>query len=130
MTLLLAPGSLIQGPFLNNRVPNFEAVLYVPETSELQHYFRENHRPEIVWWNKAEVINARAFPVMGAGAICQSSFGSRGNFEVVVPEPGGLAHYWRDNDHMETPWQRAGIIAPNSVGSGAIIQNRRNGDLE
>jgi Domain of unknown function (DUF4185) len=130
MTLFLAPGSLIQGPFLNNGVPNFEAVLYVPETSELQHYFRENHRPEIVWWNKAEVINARAFPVMGAGAICQSSFGSRGNFEVVVPEPGGLAHYWRDNDHMETPWQRAGIIAPNSVGSGAIIQNRRNGDLE
>ena len=129
MTLLISPGSLIQGPFLTENVPNFEAVLYVPEASQLQHYYRENHRPDKIW-QKAQVINPQAFPVIGAGAICQSNFGSKGNFEVVVPEPGGLAHYWRDNDHIETPWQRVGIIAPNSVGSGAIIQNRKNGDLE
>jgi hypothetical protein len=129
MTLIVAPGSLIRGPFATADVQHFEAVLYVPERSQLQHYYRENHRPDKVW-QKAQVINALAFPVVGAGAICQSHFGSKGNFEVVVPEPGGLAHYWRDNDHIETPWQRSGIIAPNSLGSGAIIQNRKNGDLE
>jgi hypothetical protein len=129
MTILIAPGSLIQGPFHTEGVPNFEAVLYIPERSQLQHYYRENQRPDRIW-QKAQVINAPAFPVMGAGAICQSSIGSKGNFEVVVPESGGLAHYWHDNDDIRTCWQRTGIIAPNSVGSGAIIQNRKNGDLE
>ena len=129
MTILIAPGSLIQSNFLTENVPHFEVVLYVPERSQLQHYYRENHRPDRVW-KKARVINAPEFSVIGAGTICQSDFGSKGNFEVVVPEPGGLAHYWRDNDPIETPWQRAGIIAPNSIGSGAIIQNRKNGDLE
>lgn len=90
MTLLLAPQSLIQGPFLKDGVPNFEAVLYVPETGQLQHYFRENHRPDTMW-NKAQIVNPPNFPVTGAGAICQSNFGSKANFEVVVPEPGGLA---------------------------------------
>ena len=129
MTLLLAPGSLIQGPFLTNGVPNFEAVVYDPERGELRHFFRHNDRPDNAW-EKAQVINTPAFPVLGAGAICQSNFGDTGNFEVVVPEPGGLAHYWRDNDHIETPWRRVGVIAPNSLGSGAIIQNRKNDDLE
>ena len=86
MTLLLAPGSLIQGPFLTNGVPNFEAVLYDPERGELRHFFRHNDKPDNAW-EKAQVINTPAFPVLGAGAICQSNFGDTGNFEVVVP-PG------------------------------------------
>jgi hypothetical protein len=128
-TLLIAPGSLIQGPFVFEGVQNFDAVLYDPESRQLHYYYRENHPPDKLWY-KVQVINPQEFPVSGAGAICQSNFGSTGNFEVVVPEPGGLAYYWRDNDHPKNPWQRSGIIAPNSVGSGAIIQNRKNGDLE
>jgi hypothetical protein len=127
--LLLAPGSLITSPFFVDKIPNFEAVLYDPDRCLLQHYYRENHRPDKVW-EKAQVINTPEFPVLGPGAICKSDFGQKGNFEVVVPEKGGLAHYYRDNDNTKTPWQRVGILAPGSQGAGAIIQNRKTRDLE
>jgi hypothetical protein len=129
MSLLVAPGSLIQSTFENNRVRNFEAVLYVPERSQLQHYYRENYQPDKTW-QKAQIINNSAFRITGPGALCQSSFGSKGNFELVVPEANGLAHYWHDNDRIGSLWQRTGIIAPGSLGAGAILQNRRNNDLE
>ena len=108
---------------------NFEAVLYVPQHSHLQHYYRENDFPDKTW-QKAQIINATAFPVTGPGALCQSKFGSKGNFELVVPEATGLAHYWHDNDRIETSWQRTGIIAPGSLGAGTILQNRKTDDLE
>ena len=129
MSLLIAPGSLIQSTFENQGVRNLEAVLYVPERSQLQHYYRENYQPDKPW-QKAQVINNSAFPVIGPGAFCQSNFGSKGNFELVVPEAEGLAHYWHDNDQVEAPWQRTGIIAFGSTGPGTIVQNRRTGDLE
>lgn len=128
-TLLIAPGSLIQSPFVTDGVPNFEAVLYAPTLRRLEHWYRENNFPDRVW-HLARIINTPPFPVIGAGAICRSAAGTKGNFEVVAPEPGGLVHYWFDNDHTDSSWQRAGIVAVGSQGSGAIIQNRKNGDLE
>jgi hypothetical protein len=45
-------------------------------------------------------------PVSGKPALIQSTYGNKGNFEIVVPQPeGGLANYWRDNDHEDLPWQ-------------------------
>ncbi len=39
-------------------------------------------------------------PLCGNPALVQSTFGVKGNFEVVVPHScGGLAHYQRDNDN-------------------------------
>ncbi len=40
------------------------------------------------------------------GFLIQSRAGSNGNFEVVIPWPGGgLAHFWRDNDQEPRfPW--------------------------
>ena len=35
----------------------------------------------------------------GNAALIQGRFGTKGNFELVVPlTTGGIAHYWRDND--------------------------------
>jgi hypothetical protein len=37
---------------------------------------------------------------VGRPALIQSTYGVHGNFEVVVAKnDGGLAHYWRNNDH-------------------------------
>ncbi len=45
-------------------------------------------------------------PVYGRPSLIQSTYGSKGNFELVVPlAPGGLARYWRNNDDDRLPWQ-------------------------
>ncbi len=37
--------------------------------------------------------------------MIQSTFGQKGNFELVVPmASGGLAYYWRDNDDEHLHW--------------------------
>src|ERR1051325_8352189 len=42
-----------------------------------------------------------------SGSLIQSNFGSKGNFELVVPQSNGkIAHYYRDNDDPNIPWHR------------------------
>jgi len=51
-------------------------------------------------------ISERKGPVSGKPSLIQSTYGIKGNFEIVVPRPeGGLAHYWRNNDLEKLPWQ-------------------------
>jgi hypothetical protein len=52
------------------------------------------------------LTNDNPFPVTRhGGRLVQSTFGSRGNFEVVQPgAAGGLVHYWRNNDVAAMPW--------------------------
>ena len=96
----------------------------MPERSQLQHYYRENYEPDKTW-QKVQIINNSEFPITGPGALCQSSFGSKGNFELVVPEANGLAHYWHDNDRIGSLWQRTGIIAPGSLGAARSFKTER-----
>lgn len=131
MPPMLTGGSLIQSRFHIPDQPNkrnFEAVVYLPKTGELQHYYRIHTRPDR-GWEKGAIINTHV-PVIGPGCIIQSRYGREGNFEVVVPEADGLAHYWHDNDRPNSPWQRVGVIAPGSTGPGALIQNRIDYSLE
>jgi hypothetical protein len=52
----------------------------------------------------------------GSGFMIQSSFGVKGNFELVVASAlGGMDHCWRDNDHPPYPW-----IGPRFFGSGYV----------
>jgi len=60
----------------------------------------------------AEPAPAVPEPGRGSTSLIQSTFGQRGNFEVVVPAPGGgLAHYWRDNDDPLLPWHGPNMFA-------------------
>ncbi|MGF7239353.1 MAG: hypothetical protein ACQSGP_31005 [Frankia sp.] len=44
--------------------------------------------------------------VTGNPSMIQSTFGTIGNLELVVPAAGGgLLHVWRDNDQAGYPWQ-------------------------
>jgi hypothetical protein len=102
MTYLIVGGALIQSTF---GVGNFEVVVFSPPFGNnplgaLTHYWLDTSRPPNVWQRGRDISIAAT----GAGCIIQSSFGSPGNFEVVVPEPDGLAHYWHDNSDMMLPW--------------------------
>lgn len=44
-------------------------------------------------------------PVFGRPALIQTTYGIKGDFEVVVPlATGGMARYWRANDDEMLPW--------------------------
>lgn len=73
-------------------------------------------------------------PPRGSSALVQSSFGVRGNFELVTPrEGGGLNFQWRNNDTPGFPWS-----APTPVGPAggvvasipSILQSNFGGNLE
>jgi hypothetical protein len=68
----------------------------------------------------------------GNPALIQSTFGKQGNFEVVVPFPGGgIAHYWRDNDAPDAPWYGPTVFGTNvgTVDAVSMIQSNY-GNLE
>jgi galactose oxidase-like protein/glyoxal oxidase-like protein len=69
------------------------------------------------------------------GFLVQSSHGGKGNFEVVVPRSGGgLAHWWRNNDHPKRPWSGPKLMfgSTEDVDAAALIQGNfgKVGNLE
>jgi Domain of unknown function (DUF4185) len=129
MAYSIVGSSLIQSSFSSEPDPqgNLEAVVYLEKESQLLHYWRLSNQPDAPW-QRGLIISSQA---KGPGCIIQSSFGSPHNFEVVVPEEGGLAHYWHNNSDLSSPWNRANdYAAPGSTGSAAMVQNRLNQNLE
>ena len=56
-------------------------------------------------------------PTTHSGFLIQSSFGTPGNFELVVPYPaGGFAHFWRSNEGVPGPWN-----GPTRFGDGPVL---------
>jgi hypothetical protein len=53
----------------------------------------------------ASAESASRGPFLGTPSLLQSSYGIRGNFELVVPlAAGGIAYFWRNNDDEKLPW--------------------------
>jgi len=82
---------------------------------------------------------APGFATRHSGFLIQSDFGNVGNFELVVPLLGKIAHYWRDNDDPALPWHGPGTVGletPQSYSTAALIQSNfhyrggDHGDLE
>jgi hypothetical protein len=101
--------SLIQSNFGPN---NFEVVAVARGATgpKLLHYWKSPRGP-IVWHGPTALPgseNVRPNP-----SLIQSSYGTKGNFELVVPTGSGLLHFWRDNDDPDQPWQR-----PTTFGLG------------
>jgi hypothetical protein len=136
MAFLITGGSIIQGsiPGHGAAVGNLEAVIGRQRDDgrfDPQHYWRVQNqsRPDTPW----ELGGIVTQVANGPGWLTQrrEARGTKGNFEVVVPEAEGLVHYWLDNSRSGLrPWNRVGIIAPGSAGPGAIVENRLNGNLE
>jgi hypothetical protein len=66
----------------------------------------------------------------GNPALIQSTFGVKGNFEVVVPDSCGLAHYWRDNDNGNT-WNGPDLFGADAGAVDAVSMIQMSfGNLE
>jgi hypothetical protein len=135
-------GSLIQSHFKKSDpgvAGNFEVVvplMLAGNQVQLTHFWRDNSKTADSSWQLGAPITAATDQVVGPGCIIQSSFGSEGNFEVIVPIKGAdgnavLQHYWRDDpSNPKQPWQRAlQVTQPGDVvtGPGCIIQSTRGG---
>jgi hypothetical protein len=58
-----------------------------------------------VHWSIVRTTSTGGFNRPHSGYFLQSKFGKQGNFELIVPlAPGGLGHYWRNNDAPDHPW--------------------------
>ena len=83
--------------------------------------------------------------VTGDPVLLQSTFGRRGNFEMLVPQGSVVHHYFRDNDAPGFPWhlltdralnypQRPGQLGPMPRSATFIQSNFRSdgvhGNLE
>jgi hypothetical protein len=95
--------ALIQGNFSTAGGGPGNLELLAQDGSRLVHYWRDDVNP--FPWFVSFVIPGSA-GTSGTPALIQGGFGSKGNFEVVVPmATGGLAHFWRDNDDPNLPWR-------------------------
>lgn len=93
--------SLIQGNFGRN----FEVVARIG--GQLAHFWRDNSDPAQPWHGPFFFASG----VAGTPSLIQSSYSTKGNFEVVVPlATGGFAHFWRDNDAAVPVWHFQTIV--------------------
>ena len=107
--------ALLQSSF--GDVGNFEIL--TREGDALSHYWRSNDDPKQPW-SKSSLVGKN---VSSAPAFIQSTFGDRGNFEVVVREGDKLRHYWRSNDQNGLPWNRGALFGDNVRSAPALIQS-------
>ncbi|WP_238295852.1 G1 family glutamic endopeptidase, partial [Caballeronia novacaledonica] len=77
------------------------------------------------------VADGRQATAVGDPALIQSSWGSPGNFELLVPSNGGISRYFRDNNGAGGGWHRMSDLSypPNrSARSVALVQSNFLGD--
>jgi hypothetical protein len=66
--------------------------------------------PGGVWSNPVPLAKDTDFA--GRPGLIQSTYGTRGNFEVVAAKQSGqLIHYWRNNDVAGFPWSAGTVLA-------------------
>jgi hypothetical protein len=87
----------------------------------LAHYYFDSVARQ---WQGPFPISADGQPIVGVTgepALIQSTFGSAGNYELLVPMNNVIARFWRDNDAPGYPWHRAPNMAV-TVGGGQVVR--------
>jgi hypothetical protein len=119
---MLTSGSLIQSTF---GVPgNFEVVLTRPLPSgsgEVQHYWRENDRPDKPW-RRGSIIT---YGATGPACIVQTHDSS---LHVVAAMQNALVHFRMDPASLK--WNWVATFAFGATGAAGLCQNRENQNLE
>ncbi len=74
-------------------------------------------------------------PFEGVPSMIWSTYGNRGNFDLIVPlANGGMAHYWRDNDKETLPWNGPEVFGRDAglIYGASLIQSNfgEQGNLE
>jgi hypothetical protein len=78
-------------------------------------------------------VSGKCKATCGNPSLIQSDYFTKGNFEVVVPYPGGgIAHYWRNNDKPGYPWTRQAVFgaAEGEVAAVSMIQSNFTRNFE
>jgi hypothetical protein len=81
-----------------------------------------------VSWSELTLIEADGGAIAGVTgnpALIQGTFGTPGNYEVLVPQGSRLRHFWRDNSAPAAVWRGAPdpITAPVNVGAVSLLQS-------
>ncbi len=72
---------------------------------ENEQVVKDSKHPTVVAPPDYDTFTRVHLPTKNSSFMTQGRFGSRGNFEMVVPRSsGGLAHFWRVNDDPSLPW--------------------------
>ena len=116
--------SIIQSNFstAGNGLGNLAVVARVG--SQLVYFFRDDAAP-FVWHGPEPVFTGAS----GAPSFIQaipSTYGTRGDYELVVPlESGGLGHFYRNNDDPLFLWSGPIVFATDQgpVGGVSLIQS-------
>jgi len=110
--------SLLQSNF--GEPGNLELIARLSPTigeDRLVSFFRDG-----TGWHGPSDMLADGNPIIGLTgnpAFIQSSFGRQGNFELVVPLGGRLAHYFRDNDVTGFPWHGPFVFFDSTLSSAS-----------
>lgn len=97
---------------------NLEAI--VREGTKLVHHDRDDGG---TWKWKVPTVLPGGLDIVGTPAFIQSSHGAIGNFEVVAPVAvGGMAHWWRNNNHVDLPWNGPTLFGIGNVEAVAMFQ--------
>jgi hypothetical protein len=120
--------SLIQSNFsAGANIGNLELVAL--SQGALLAYYRDDVPP--FQWHGPQLIHLHNHNVRGNPVLIQGRFGSRGNFELVVPlASAGMAHFYRDNDDPALSWNGPTVfgVELGPVDAVAMIQsNYTNG---
>ncbi len=109
--------ALIQSNFRDSAYPNY--------TGNFEVVARMGNQLEYFWWDPVGwhgpydvmVDGQRVTGVAGTPSLIQSRFGTKGNFELVVPlTEGGLGHFFRDNDALGLPWKQGQVPFGTEIG--------------
>lgn len=95
-----------------------DRLRYLRRDTTSDEFRRENPEVHVIWHgpdpillDQADEQGCRRVEVAGVSGVpgfTQSRYGTKGNFEVVVPlQSGGLAHFFRDNDDAALRWHQA-----------------------
>jgi probable HAF family extracellular repeat protein len=94
--------SLIQSNFSSagNDPGNLAVIARIGD--KLVYYYRDDDR---FAWHGPSLITTGVAGVPSFVQARPGTFGTKGNYELVVPlQSGGIAHYYRNNDDPNLPW--------------------------
>jgi hypothetical protein len=76
------------------------------------------------WWCLSDAfLNWSIWDIKNSGYLIQSNYGTKGNFEVVVPVEGGkLQRCYRDNDSERNDWIQIVEFA-RGIAAASLIQS-------
>jgi hypothetical protein len=112
---------------------------FVEPTGNLEVVARQGDRLLFFWrdvktarWHGPKLIPIEG-AVTGAPVLIQSTYGARGDFQMIVPlAKGGLAHWERDNNHDDLPWREMHHFPGGDMSVVGLVQGTfgRQGNLE